>query len=133
MAVSIRKPFDANLVEAGIAKVIKTMTQHRLGSFIQHNMEPILQAWEDFARTIEPPALTMDDTELRDHARQMLQAFAADLATSQTEPERVAKSKGLGKRGRTTPPPKRMPKHACCRAIPWCSWFPNTAPCARAC
>jgi signal transduction histidine kinase len=75
------------------------MTQHRLGSFIQHNMEPILQAWEDFARTIEPPALTMDDTELRDHARQMLQAFAADLATSQTEPERVAKSKGLGKRG----------------------------------
>jgi signal transduction histidine kinase len=75
------------------------MTQHRLGSFMQHNMEPILQAWEDFARTIEPPALTMDDTELRDHARQMLQAFAADLATSQTEPERVAKSKGLGKRG----------------------------------
>jgi signal transduction histidine kinase len=75
------------------------MTQHRLGSFIHHNMEPILQAWEDFARTIEPPALTMDDTELRDHARQMLQAFAADLATSQTEPERVAKSKGLGKRG----------------------------------
>ena len=75
------------------------MTQHRLGSFIQHNMEPILQAWEDFARTIEPPALTMDDTELRDHARQMLVAFAADLATSQTEPERLAKSKDLGKRG----------------------------------
>lgn len=62
-------------------------------------MEPILQAWEDFARTIEPPALTMDDTELRDHARQMLQAFATDLATPQTEPERVAKSKGLGRRG----------------------------------
>lgn len=62
-------------------------------------MEPILQAWEDFARTIEPPALTMDDTELRDHARQMLQVFAMDLATSQTEPESVAKSKGLGRRG----------------------------------
>ena len=75
------------------------MTHHRLGSYIKNNMEPILQAWEDFARTIEPPALTMDDTELRDHARQMLVAFAADLATSQTEPERLAKSKGLGKRG----------------------------------
>jgi signal transduction histidine kinase len=62
-------------------------------------MEPILQAWEDFARTIEPPALTMDDTELRDHARQMLHAFAADLATPQSEHERAAKSKGLGKRG----------------------------------
>jgi signal transduction histidine kinase len=76
-----------------------TMKKNRLGSFIQNNMEQILQAWEDFARTIEPPALTMDDTELRDHARQMLVAFAADLETAQTEPERAAKSKGLGKRG----------------------------------
>jgi signal transduction histidine kinase len=75
------------------------MTQHRLSTFIRDEMEPILQAWEDFARTIEPPALTMDDTELRDHARQMLLAFAADLATPQSEHERAAKSKGLGKRG----------------------------------
>jgi signal transduction histidine kinase len=75
------------------------MTEYRLGSFIRDNMEPILQAWEDFARTIEPPALTMDDTELRDHARQMLLAFAADLETPQSEHERAAKSKGLGKRG----------------------------------
>ncbi|MGI4841835.1 MAG: sensor histidine kinase [Janthinobacterium lividum] len=62
-------------------------------------MEPIMQAWEDFARTIEPPALTMDDVELRDHAKQMLHAFAADLATPQSEHERIAKSRGLGKRG----------------------------------
>lgn len=75
------------------------MANHRLGSFIHDNMEKILQAWEDFARTIEPPALTMDDTELRDHARQMLVAFAKDLGTTQSEPERAAKSKGLGKRG----------------------------------
>lgn len=75
------------------------MTKYRLGSFIQDNMEPILQAWEDFARTIEPPALTMDDTDLRDHARQMLQAISADLATPQTEYERCVKSRGLGKRG----------------------------------
>lgn len=73
--------------------------QHRLSCFIDNNIEPILQAWEDFARTIEPPALTMDDTELRDHARQMLHAFAADLKTPQSEHERAAKSKGLGKRG----------------------------------
>jgi signal transduction histidine kinase len=76
-----------------------TMTQHRLADFIKTKMEPILQAWEDFARTIEPPALTMDDTELRDHARLMLLAFAADIATPQTEPQRAAKSKGLGQRG----------------------------------
>lgn len=75
------------------------MNKYRLSSFIHGNMEPILQAWEDFARTIEPPALTMDDTELRDHARQMLVAFAADLETAQSEAERAAKSKGFGKRG----------------------------------
>lgn len=75
------------------------MPQHRLSGFIRNHMESILQAWEDFARTIEPPALTMDDTELRDHAHQMLLAFAADLATPQTDTERAAKSKGLGERG----------------------------------
>jgi signal transduction histidine kinase len=75
------------------------MVPHTLSCFIDNNIEPILQAWEDFARTIEPPALTMDDTELRDHARQMLYAFAADLRTLQSEHERAAKSKGLGKRG----------------------------------
>jgi signal transduction histidine kinase len=75
------------------------MTQYRLDSFIRDNMEQILQAWEDFARTIEPPALTMDDTELRDHARLMLLAFAEDLTTPQSDHERAAKSKGLGKRG----------------------------------
>jgi signal transduction histidine kinase len=75
------------------------MIQHGLSRFIENNMEAIMQAWEDFARTIEPPALTMDDVELRDHAKQMLHAFAVDLANPQSEHERAAKSKGLGKRG----------------------------------
>jgi len=71
----------------------------RLADFIHANMEAILQAWEDFARTIEPPALTMDDETLRDHARQMLLTFAADLGTYQSDAQRDAKSKGLGRRG----------------------------------
>jgi signal transduction histidine kinase len=75
------------------------MKQSKLSDFISENIEPILQEWEDFARTIEPPALTMDDVELRDHAKQMLQAFAEDLMTHQSEHEGVAKSRGLGKRG----------------------------------
>lgn len=75
------------------------MMKYRLDGFIRDNMEQILQAWEDFARTIEPPALTMDDTELRDHARLMLLAFADDLKSPQSDQERAAKSKGLGKRG----------------------------------
>lgn len=74
------------------------MTHIRLGTFIHENMESILQAWEDFARTIEPPALTMDDEELRDHARQMLQTMARDLSTPQSDHESAQKSKGLGKR-----------------------------------
>lgn len=70
----------------------------RLSDFILSNMEPILQAWEDFARTIEPPALTMDDQELRDHARQMLTTIAADLKTAQSQQEQTDKSQGRGER-----------------------------------
>jgi signal transduction histidine kinase len=68
-----------------------------LADFIGENIEPILQAWEDFARTIDPPALTMSDDELRDHARQMLLAFAADLRTPQSRQQSAAKSRGLSK------------------------------------
>jgi len=74
-----------------------TMQQSRLADFIRDNMDAILQEWEDFARTIEPPALTMDDEELRDHARLMLLAFADDLGCYQSDRERIAKSRGLGK------------------------------------
>ncbi|SFG08230.1 Signal transduction histidine kinase [Duganella sp. CF458] len=74
------------------------MTSRRLPDFIRDRIETILQEWEDFARTIEPPALTMGDHELRDHAHQMLMAFADDLETPQTDPERAAKSKGNGVR-----------------------------------
>lgn len=62
-------------------------------------MEVILQAWEEFARTIEPPALTMDDVELRDHARQMLTVIAADLRMPQSDHQQAEKSKGNGPRG----------------------------------
>jgi len=75
------------------------MTQPRLAGFIRDNMEAILQAWENFARTIEPPALTMSDVDLRDHARQMLLVFADDLETEQTDQESANKARGLGERG----------------------------------
>jgi signal transduction histidine kinase len=65
-----------------------------LSDFISENMESIVQAWEDFARTIEPPALTMDRTALRDHASAMLRVIAKDLTTGQTALEQSEKSKG---------------------------------------
>jgi len=76
------------------------MAQSQLADFIRSNLEPILMAWEDFARTIEPPALTMSDEELRDHARQMLLVFANDLEKPQSELQRENKSLGLAPQAR---------------------------------
>lgn len=56
----------------------------RLSEFISQNRSSILAEWELFARSNEPAASNMDTRALRDHAAQMLQAFALDLATSQT-------------------------------------------------
>lgn len=77
----------------------------RLADFILTNMEEILLAWEDFAKTYIPSAQGMDQVELRDHAKEMLQAIAADLGTAQTAPEQAAKSMGQGPRlkGKTAP------------------------------
>jgi signal transduction histidine kinase len=69
-----------------------------LSDFISENMESIVQAWEDFARTIEPPALTMDKRALRDHASAMLRAIAKDMTGGQTAFEQSEKSKGHGHR-----------------------------------
>ncbi len=35
----------------------------RLANFILKNIEPILQKWEDFAKTLTPAADCMDSTE----------------------------------------------------------------------
>lgn len=61
-------------------------------------MEQILQVWEKFASTIEPPALHMDSKALRDHASHMLNAIADDLDHAQTLNEEINKSEGRGKR-----------------------------------
>ncbi|KAA0987339.1 sensor histidine kinase [Pseudomonas sp. ANT_J12] len=66
----------------------------RLSDFIIKNLEPILQAWEDFARTIEVPGEALDSKALRDHAEQMLRAIALDLRTYQSAQEQIAKAHG---------------------------------------
>lgn len=67
----------------------------RLPDFILENLEPILQAWEDFARTIKTPGADLDSIALRDHAEQMLRAIVSDLRTTQTKREQTAKAQGL--------------------------------------
>jgi signal transduction histidine kinase len=68
----------------------------RLADFIIENLEPILQSWEDFARTIPGAPRAMDTKALRDHAEQMLRTIADDLRTSQSVSEQVDKSMGKG-------------------------------------
>jgi signal transduction histidine kinase len=72
----------------------------RLADFILAETETILQKWEEFARSIEPPALTMTSKELRNHAAAMLKTIAEDLGTSQTKEEQFTKSIGKSAPGR---------------------------------
>jgi diguanylate cyclase (GGDEF)-like protein/PAS domain S-box-containing protein len=65
----------------------------RLADFIRAEIEPILQDWEEFAKTILP-ARHMGRVGLRDHARDMLLEIADDLDSRQSESEQAAKSKG---------------------------------------
>jgi diguanylate cyclase (GGDEF)-like protein/PAS domain S-box-containing protein len=65
----------------------------RLADFIRAEIEPILQDWEAFAKTLLS-AKHMGKSGLRDHAKDMLLAIADDLDTPQSEKEQVAKSKG---------------------------------------
>jgi len=66
-----------------------------MADFILRDMESILAKWEEFAATCLPAAASMDSLELRDHARQILEAVAADLSTPQSSEAQVAKSMGL--------------------------------------
>lgn len=68
-------------------------TTIRLADFIRTEIEPILQSWEEFAKTILR-AKYMGKTGLLDHAREMLLDIATDLDSHQSESEQVAKSKG---------------------------------------
>ena len=65
----------------------------QLAQFILANLRPLLDDWEQFARTI-PAASELDRKGLRDHAEQMLRNIATDLCTAQTAGEQLAKSQG---------------------------------------
>lgn len=67
----------------------------RLAEFITREIESILEHWEAFASTRLPAAGHMKPLELRDHARQILEAVVIDLSTPQTKQAQAAKSMGL--------------------------------------
>ena len=66
----------------------------RLADFILRDMEGILVEWEAFAATLFPAAASMTPLALRDHAKEILEAVAKDLSTSQTKLFQIDKSRG---------------------------------------
>jgi Signal transduction histidine kinase len=70
----------------------------RLSDFIREHTEPILAAWETFARGL-PLGDSMDIAALRDHAKEMLGVIAADLNAPQSPAQRVDKAHGLSDAG----------------------------------
>ena len=67
----------------------------KLYDFIGEHMEAILEEWEAFARTLDPAANNMSVVALRDHARQILQAIALDINTTQNSEQQFEKSQGM--------------------------------------
>jgi len=64
-----------------------------LSRFIRDNAEPILAEWETFARSL-PGGDAMNVAALRDHAKEMLVAIAADLERPQTDRAQDEKARG---------------------------------------
>lgn len=67
-----------------------------LGQFIERHHDEIIGEFSAFARTLIPPGSGMTETDLRDHAEDMLTAIAHDLKTEQSIEEQSEKAKGHG-------------------------------------
>ena len=67
----------------------------RLAAFILANIDRILTAWVDFARSV-PAASRMTVDALRDDAERMLRFIAHDIETRQSRHEQYLKSIGAG-------------------------------------
>lgn len=65
-----------------------------LSEFILAHAEEIMHEWETFAGTMQPAAAAMSSDELRDHARQMLEAISRDMDQIRSAAQQTAKSKG---------------------------------------
>ena len=70
----------------------------RLFDFIDSSMEPILQAWENYARSVETELPKQDSSGLRDHAEKMLRTVAKDMRTPQSRQQQSEKAQGRGPR-----------------------------------
>lgn len=67
----------------------------KFSTFIEENLELIIDEWEAFARTLLPAAKTMTKLALRNHSRDILLAIAKDMQTAQSKGQRSSKSKQM--------------------------------------
>lgn len=72
------------------------VTPMPLAAFIERHHEEIISEFSGFARTLMPAASEMTETDLRDHAREMLTAITQDLSTEQSAEQQLDKSRGHG-------------------------------------
>jgi signal transduction histidine kinase len=73
-------------------------THTRLGDFLRSHATEILEAWDEFAATVNHDGKPLDAVNLRDHAAEILLTIANDLAQPQSSEQQDAKGKGLGPR-----------------------------------
>lgn len=66
----------------------------RLPRFIAETIEPIVEEWEAFARTLTPSSDGMTPLALRDHIHQILAFLVSDMETAQTPEQQKEKSHG---------------------------------------
>src|SRR4051794_4332928 len=59
----------------------------RLSEFIRAHLQEILQAWDEFAATVQHGGAPLDALTLRDHAAEILNTIAMDLAQPQSAAE----------------------------------------------
>ncbi len=66
-----------------------------LSNFIRHNLEKILQEWQDQAYAVQPESGSMDKKELRDHAEKILLGIVDRIDRSKSKQFREEQSQGL--------------------------------------
>lgn len=87
----------------------------RLADFIRENEEPILAAWESFARSIWPGEEVAPEV-LQDHAWDMLLAVIRDMESPQSISQQSDKSMGIGGGGECSERvDSASDQHAMCR------------------
>jgi signal transduction histidine kinase len=65
-----------------------------IGEFMEHQVNPIVDEWVEFAQTRLSPSHQFTRHELADHARVLLQAMAADMKQAQGAQAKHDKSQG---------------------------------------